>query len=79
MALRKPDQQRYISYGSCGKSCDHELSYLDGQGKEQLKVSRLEPDSVGSGKIIQLTALHTAVSDKIWFGPANPPRLPSPT
>ncbi len=47
-----------------------ELSYLDGHGKEQLKISRLEPDSVGSGRDLSADPRFAkAVADKIWFGP----------
>jgi len=47
-----------------------ELSYIDGKGKEQLKVSRLEPDSVGSGHDFSGDPRFLkAVSDKAWFGP----------
>ena len=49
-----------------------ELSYLDGEGKEQLKVSRLEPDALGSGKDFSAEPRFTrAVADKIWFGPVE--------
>jgi signal transduction histidine kinase len=47
-----------------------EVSYLDGSGKEQLKVSRLEPDAVGSGKDLSAEPRFTeAVAQKVWFGP----------
>jgi HAMP domain-containing protein len=47
-----------------------ELSFLDGRGKEQLKVSRLEPDSVGSGRDFSgEPRFAKAVAEKIWFGP----------
>jgi signal transduction histidine kinase len=47
-----------------------ELSYIDGKGKEQLKVSRLEPDSVGSGRDFSSDPRFAkAVADKAWFGP----------
>jgi GAF domain-containing protein len=45
------------------------LSYIDGQGKEQLAVSRLEPDSVASGKDFSGDPRFVrAVADKVWFG-----------
>ena len=41
----KPDQQRYDFIRLLRQvPAITELSYLDGQGKEQLKVSRLEPE-----------------------------------
>ena len=69
----KPDQQRYDFVRLLRQvPAITELSYLDGQGKEQLKVSRLEPDSVGSGKDFSTDPRFTqAVSDKIWFGPVE--------
>jgi hypothetical protein len=47
-----------------------ELSYLDGTGREKLKVSRLEPDAVGSGADFSADPRFTgAVAQKSWFGP----------
>ncbi|MBV9115034.1 MAG: GAF domain-containing protein [Hyphomicrobiales bacterium] len=47
-----------------------EVSYLDGKGKEQLKVSRLEPDVIASGRDFSSDPRFTkAVTGKIWFGP----------
>ena len=49
-----------------------ELSYLDGQGHEQIKVSRLGTDSIGSNKdFSQEPRFLKAVADKIWFGPVE--------
>ena len=69
----KPDQQRYDFVRQLRQvPAITELSYLDGQGKEQLKVSRLEPDSVGSGKDFSGDPRFTqAVADKVWFGPVE--------
>ena len=69
----KPDQQRYDFIRLLRQvPAITELSYVDGQGKEQLKVSRLEPDSVGSGKDFSTDPRFTqAVSNKIWFGPVE--------
>jgi GAF domain-containing protein/HAMP domain-containing protein len=48
------------------------LSYIDGRGKEQIAVSRLEPDSIGSGKDFSADPRFVrAVADKIWFGPVE--------
>ncbi|GJE62253.1 sensor histidine kinase [Methylobacterium trifolii] len=47
-----------------------EVAYLDPAGKEQLRVSRLEPDVVGSGKDYATdTRFVSAIADKVWFGP----------
>ena len=69
----KPDQQRYDFVRLLRQvPAITELSYLDGQGKEQLKVSRLEPDLVGSGKDFSSDPRFTqAVAEKIWFGPVE--------
>jgi hypothetical protein len=69
----KPDQQRYDFVRLLRQvPAITELSYLDGQGREQLKVSRLEPDSVGSGKDFSGDPRFTrAVADKVWFGPVE--------
>ena len=48
------------------------LSYLDPRGHEQLAVSRLEPDAVGSGKDFSADPRFVrAVADKVWFGPVE--------
>jgi hypothetical protein len=48
------------------------LSYIDGQGKEQLVVSRLEPDSIASGKDFSGDPRFVrTVADKVWFGPVE--------
>ena len=48
------------------------LSYIDGHGKEQIAVSRLEPDSIGGGKDFSGDPRFVrAVADKIWFGPVE--------
>jgi two-component system NtrC family sensor kinase len=47
-----------------------EVAYLDPSGKEQLRVSRLEPDVVASGKDFSTASRFTqALKDKTWFGP----------
>ena len=47
-----------------------EISELDGAGKEQLKVSRVAIDVVGSGKDYSLSpAFIEARAHKIWFSP----------
>jgi signal transduction histidine kinase len=69
----KPDQQRY-DFNRLLRQVPAitELTYLDGQGREQLKVSRLEPDLVGSGKDFSSDPRFTqAVAEKIWFGPVE--------
>ena len=47
-----------------------ELVHIDGTGKEQLKLSRLEPDVVGSGTDYAGKDVFTgAVTNKNWFSP----------
>ena len=47
-----------------------EISYVDNQGKEQLKLSRLEPDAIGSQKDLSGEArFKRAVAEKVWFSP----------
>ncbi len=49
-----------------------ELSYLDGQGREQVQVSRLGTDSIGSNRDFSKEPRFVkAVADKIWFGPVE--------
>jgi signal transduction histidine kinase len=69
----KPDQQRYDFVRLLRQvPAITELSYLDGQGKQQLKVSRLEPDSVGGAEDFSSDPRFSrAVADKIWFGPVE--------
>jgi len=48
------------------------LSYIDGHGKEQIAVSRLEPDAIASGRDFSADPRFVrAVADKIWFGPVE--------
>jgi signal transduction histidine kinase len=47
-----------------------EISYLDKTGKEQLKLSRLEPDAIGSQKdFLKEDKFKRAVADRTWFSP----------
>jgi signal transduction histidine kinase len=49
-----------------------ELIQVDGQGREQLKLSRLEPDAVGSN--LDLSAdprVVGALRDRAWYGPVT--------
>ncbi len=48
------------------------LAYIDGHGREQIAVSRLEPDSIASGKDFSADPRFTrAVAEKIWLGPVE--------
>jgi two-component system NtrC family sensor kinase len=69
----QPDQRRYDFVRLLRQvPAITELSYLDGQGKEQLKVSRLEPDSIGSDRDLSKDPRFVqAIADKIWFGPVE--------
>jgi len=47
-----------------------EALFIDGQGKEQLRLSRLEPDVLGSG--VDLSGeprFARAVAERVWYGP----------
>lgn len=47
-----------------------EVAYLDGGGRERLKVSRLEPDKVGSNTDYSADPrFANAIADKVWFSP----------
>ncbi len=47
-----------------------ELIHIDGTGKEQLKLSRLEPDVVGGGTDYSAKEVFSgAIARKNWFGP----------
>ncbi|MCJ2143221.1 ATP-binding protein [Methylobacterium sp. E-066] len=66
-----PEQQRYDFIRLLRQApAITEVAYLDPSGKEQLRVSRLEPDVVGSGKDFSTAPRFTrAIADKVWFGP----------
>ncbi len=47
-----------------------DLQYIDGNGREQLRLSRLEPDVVGSGQDFSGEPLFArAVAERSWRGP----------
>jgi two-component system NtrC family sensor kinase len=66
-----PEQQRYDFIRLLRQvPAITEVAYLDPSGKEQLRVSRLEPDVVASGKDFSSSPRFTqALKDKTWFGP----------
>jgi two-component system, NtrC family, sensor kinase len=66
-----PEQQRYDFIRLLRQvPAITEVAYLDPNGKEQLRVSRLEPDVVASGKDFATSPRFTqALKDKTWFGP----------
>jgi len=66
-----PEQQRYDFIRLLRQApAITEVAYLDPNGREQLRVSRLEPDVVGSGKDFSTAPRFTrAIADKVWFGP----------
>lgn len=66
-----PEQQRYDFIRLLRQApAITEVAYLDPSGREQLRVSRLEPDAVGSGKDFSAAAAFTqAIAGKVWFGP----------
>lgn len=47
-----------------------EALFIDGQGREQLRLSRLEPDAVGGNLDLSKDERFTrAVADRVWYGP----------
>ena len=47
-----------------------EVLFVDGSGREQLRLSRLEPDVVGSGADLSADPRFArAVADRVWYGP----------
>lgn len=65
------DQQRYDFIRLMRQApAITEVSYLDPNGLEQLRVSRLEPDVIASGKDFSTSPRFSqALKDKTWFGP----------
>jgi signal transduction histidine kinase len=66
-----PDQQRYDFIRLMRQApAITEAAYLDQNGKEQLRVSRLEPDVIASGRDFSTSPRFTeALKDETWFGP----------
>ncbi|SDN14924.1 Signal transduction histidine kinase regulating C4-dicarboxylate transport system [Methylobacterium phyllostachyos] len=66
-----PDQQRYDFIRLMRQApAITEAAYIDPSGREQLRVSRLEPDVIASGKDFSTSPRFTeALKDKVWFGP----------
>jgi two-component system, NtrC family, sensor kinase len=47
-----------------------EVLYIDGDGREQLRLSRLEPDTIGSGTNLSADPRFAgAVANRVWYGP----------
>ena len=47
-----------------------EALFIDGQGREQLRLSRLEPDAVGGDvNLSQDECFARAVAERVWYGP----------
>ena len=69
----KLDQQRYDFIRLLRQTpAITAISFIDGQGKEQIAVSRLEPDVIASAKDYSADPRFArAVADKIWFGPVE--------
>ncbi len=76
-----PEQQRYDFIRLLRQApAITEVAYLDPSGKEQLRVSRLEPDAVGSGKDFSAAPAFTqAIAGKVWFGRSISGGAPSRT
>ena len=69
----KPEQQRYDFIRLLRETpAITALAYIDGHSKEQIAVSRLEPDSIASGKDFSNDPRFVrAVADKVWLGPVE--------
>ena len=69
----KPDQQRYDFVRLLRQvPAITALAYLDARGREQLAVSRLEPDAIASDKDFSAAPRFVqAIADKAWFGPVE--------
>ena len=47
-----------------------DVLFIDGDGREQLRISRLEPDVVGGGADLATDPRFVrAVADRVWYGP----------
>jgi two-component system NtrC family sensor kinase len=47
-----------------------EVQFIDGEGREQLRLSRLEPDVIGSGADLSATPQFAqAITGRVWYGP----------
>ena len=47
-----------------------DLLFIDGLGREQLRLSRLEPDVIGSGADLSADPRFArAIADRVWYGP----------
>lgn len=47
-----------------------DVLFIDGDGREQLRLSRLEPDVVGGGADLSADPRFTqAIADRVWYGP----------
>jgi signal transduction histidine kinase len=47
-----------------------DVLFIDGDGREQLRLSRLEPDVIGGGADLSADPRFTrAVEDRVWYGP----------
>lgn len=47
-----------------------DVAYIDGNGREQLRLSRLEPDLAGEGADVSTEPRFArAIADRVWYGP----------
>ncbi|MCO6415099.1 HAMP domain-containing protein [Siccirubricoccus sp. KC 17139] len=70
-ALNRPDERRYDFVRLLRQApAINEVQFIDGQGREQLRLSRLKPDVIGSGAdLSSMPQFVEAVRDRIWYGP----------
>jgi two-component system, NtrC family, sensor kinase len=69
----QPEQRRYDFIRLLRQApAVTEALHIDGQGREQLRLSRLEPDVIGSGVDHSADPRFVrAVADRVWYGPVN--------
>jgi two-component system, NtrC family, sensor kinase len=49
-----------------------DVTFIDGNGREQLRLSRLEPDRIGGGADLSADPRFVrAVADRVWYGPVE--------
>src|SRR5919112_1633072 len=66
-----PDQRRYDLIRLLRQTpAITDVLFIDGGGREQLRLSRLEPDVVGGGADLSADPRFArAVADRVWYGP----------
>jgi two-component system NtrC family sensor kinase len=70
-ALNNVDERRYDFIRLLRQApAIAEVQFIDGEGREQLRLSRLEPDVIGSGLDLSATPQFAqAILGRVWYGP----------